>query len=295
MQEAIAQAIEKSTGRPFALARKSRVGGGCINETYLVEGKSGDTFFVKQNARAASDFFEAEASGLRALASTETIRVPEVIGSGKGEEGRFLILEALDLGGRRPDYGARLGAQLAAMHRHTGPGFGFERDNYIGTLPQENTPYMDNWADFFRAKRLEPQFARAARKGLSIEGADDLMSGLPAFFESYHPIPSMLHGDLWGGHIDADSSGNPVLYDPACYYGDREADIALTELFGGLTAYFYRAYNQQLPLDSGYPKRKPLYNLYHILNHFNHLGGGYGSQASSLVRSLLRENPDHTG
>jgi len=150
---------------------------------------------------------------------------------------------------------------------------------------------MPDWIAFYRAWRLRPQFElarhNAAPRGLLRQG-ERLLERLEAFFPGYHPMPSLLHGDLWGGnHGYAD--GVPVLFDPAVYYGDREVDLAMTELFGGYPADFYAAYREAWPLDPGYRVRKPLYNLYHVLNHFNLFGGGYAAQAEAMVRRLLAE------
>lgn len=289
LNAAIEAGVERDTGDPFRIVDRAPVGGGCISEAFRIRGEDGRAYFVKANRRIGLPLFEAEAAGLRALARTESVRVPEVVGTGSSGATGFIVMEALELGGRRPDGTAELGRLLAAMHRATGPGFGFEADNFIGETPQLNTPMADDWPAFYAGKRLEPQFRWAREKGLRIEKTDTLLESIGDFFRDYQPVPSLLHGDLWGGNIDTDESGHPVLYDPAAYYGDREADIAFTELFGGPGEAFYRSYREHWPMDDGYPVRKTLYNLYHIVNHFNHFGGGYGSQARSMVRELVAE------
>lgn len=280
--------IEKETGLSFQIQDRQRVAGGCISDAFLVHGEDDRQFFVKVNAKWGEQMFQAEAAGLRAMEKTQTVRVPQVIGTGQSGDHYFLILEALDLRGSGGTLGEALGEKLAAMHRHTGPGFGFEGDNFIGEIAQQNTPYFENWMEFFWEKRLRPQIQWAGEKGLILEKVDALQKGLPEFFQDYQPVPSLLHGDLWGGNIDSDENGYPVLYDPACYYGDREADIAFTELFGGPGAAFYQSYESQWPLDPGYGERKMLYNLYHIINHYNHFGGGYGRQAQAMIDELVK-------
>jgi fructosamine-3-kinase len=168
---------------------------------------------------------------------------------------------------------------LAHAHRKPGPRFGWTRDNYIGLTPQKND-WCDDWAEFWRERRLRPQIDLARRNGLDVPLVDPR-----TFLDEHQPAPSLLHGDLWRGNAGFTKDG-PVVFDPAVYYGDREADLAMTELFGGFPREFYRAYNETFALDAGYEKRKHLYNLYHLLNHVNLFGGGYLGQAKSCLRLL---------
>jgi len=187
--------------------------------------------------------------------------------------------------------GAMLGRQLAALHRHTGERFGFPSDNFIGGSPQENA-WRDNWALFFAERRLRPQLRWAINRGMDRKLGDtgeSLTGRISAFFIDYRPQPSLLHGDLWSGNASALADGTPVIFDPAAYFGDREADIAVSELFGGFPESFYASYRQAWPLDSGYETRKTLYNLYHILNHFNLFGAGYLGQARRMIEKLNSE------
>lgn len=284
----LAAAIHLATGRPFIHARHSTESGGCINRGLALTGADGRRYFAKLNDADKLDMFEAEADGLRELETAGAIRVPRPIASGRGGKAAFLILEWLNLGGReRP---AELGRQLARLHRQGQADFGWWRDNRIGDTPQHNAPLPD-WIEFFRARRLRPQLDLArhnhAPRALLRQG-ERLLDGLEAFFSGYSPTPSLLHGDLWSGnhgYVD----GVPVLFDPAPYYGDREADLAMTELFGGYPEAFHAAYREAWPLDSGYRLRKHLYNLYHVLNHFNLFGGGYASQAERMLGHLLAE------
>lgn len=286
MDAVVAEAITGATGIPFQTAESRAQGGGCIAEARIVHGEDGRQFFVKLRRPDGRDLFGAEAFSLRMLAEVRAIRVPGVVCAGEAEGVSYLVLEALALGGRGS--GAEMGRRLAALHRHTGEAFGWEQDNFIGDTPQPNAACAD-WVDFYREQRLAFQFRLARRNGLRVRGADALMSKLDAFFESYTPAPSLLHGDLWGGNASFLADGTPVIFDPASYYGDREADIAFTHMFGGFGPDFHHAYAEAWPLDGGFSARKRLYNLYHELNHYNLFGGGYGTQAQSTVDWLLRQ------
>ncbi len=182
-----------------------------------------------------------------------------------------------------------LGAQLATLHRCSAKQFGFAQDNFIGTTVQPNT-WTDDWITFWREQRLGFQLQLAAQNGYGGELQKSgmlLLDALPAFFADYTPQPSLLHGDLWGGNHAYLADGTPAIFDSATYYGDRECDLAMTELFGGYPADFYVAYRTAWPLDKGYEIRRDLYNLYQILNHANLFGGGYVRQAEQMIRKLL--------
>ncbi len=291
---AVASAIRDATQRPFHLLHATAVGGG-IHQACRLEGADGSPYFLKLNAARHHAIpstwlrtgFVAEAAGLQAIAATQTLRVPQVIAHGASEGICFLVLEYLPLSGRG---NARLlGAQLAALHRNTSDRFGFAQDNFIGISPQPNT-WKDDWLEFWREQRLEHQLRLAAQNGYGGElqqQGERLMAALPDLFVGYTPQPSLLHGDLWGGNHGFLADGTPVIFDPASYYGDRECDLAMTELFGGYPPEFYAAYRAAWPLDAGYAKRRDLYNLYHILNHANLFGGGYAEQAERMISALL--------
>jgi fructosamine-3-kinase len=271
-------------------APAARVHGGCINESYRWESAQGP-LFVKVAAAADSSMLEAEAAGLSELAQANAVRVPAVRAIGTAGVHAFLALEWLELGSATQASETRLGELLAWQHRVAAPRFGWHRDNTIGSTPQANAQ-ADDWVTFFRERRLRFQFDLARRNGH--EGAlqrrgRELLELMGAFFASHRPVPSLLHGDLWGGNWAADASGNPVLFDPAVYYGDREADLAMTRLFGGFGNAFYTAYHSTWPLDQAAGTRRTLYNLYHVLNHLNLFGGGYGEQAQSMIDRLLAE------
>jgi protein-ribulosamine 3-kinase len=236
----------------------------------------GTRCFLKINESSRADAFAAEADGLKALRAAG-MRAPEPHAHGIAGERAYLLMEYLELGARS-DFAA-LGRMLASAHRKPGPRFGWPRDNYIGTTPQLNA-WADDWREFWLERRIRPQIELARRNGFALD--------LPKLerLKKHRPAPSLLHGDLWSGNIGF-TKDRPVVFDPAAYYGDREADLAMSELFGGFPGEFYRAYEEAFPLDAGYETRKPLYNLYHLLNHLNLFGGGYLAQVEATL-SLLR-------
>lgn len=286
----VSQHISDVTGTPFSAVRQSSIGGGCINSAFGIEG-DGQHYFVKLNSADRLDMFIAESEGLLELAKAAAIKVPQPICYGISSGQAFLVMELLEFGGGNRNVMQLFGRQLADLHCHTEAEFGWARDNTIGATHQPNDPNPD-WLNFWHKQRLGYQLQLAERNGGSgrlIRKGEQLLSGLEAFFTDYQPVASALHGDLWSGNFSILRSGEPVIFDPAFYYGDREADIAMTELFGGFGGDFYAAYNEAWPLDSGYNVRKTFYNLYHILNHFNMFGGGYASQAEGMIERLLSE------
>ena len=286
--ETIAADIAAATGTEAELRQQGSIGGGCINQAQRIE-YGAETYFVKLNSASHVDMFAAEFEGLQALRQCSALRIPAPVCRGSDADSAYLVMENLALGG----YGdpVALGEGLAALHRITQPRFGWHRDNTIGSTPQVNTLTAD-WVDFYREHRLRFQFELAARHGCPgrlVAQGERLMAGFHVLFDGYSAQASLLHGDLWSGNYAYTSAGEPAIFDPAVYYGDREADLAMTELFGGFGRDFYAAYNAAWPMDPGYRTRKTLYNLYHILNHFNLFGGGYLSQAQGMVDALLGE------
>lgn len=285
----VASHIAETTGQAFELKTIERVGGGCINDA-VVLGDGEQYWFVKFNDRCRLDMFEAESAGLEEMAATHTIRVPQPLCSGEDGGRSYLVMEHIQMGRSTRGSDEQAGRQLAAMHRPTVSQFGWHRDNTIGSTPQEND-YKDSWIDFWWEQRLGYQLHLAAQNGYGArlqQQGERLLENFPILM-NHEPAPSLLHGDLWGGNIAYDNEGNPVIFDPAVYYGDREADLAMTELFGGFSSGFYAAYDEAWPLDPGYAIRKTLYNLYHILNHLNLFGSGYLSQSQSMIDRLLSE------
>jgi len=288
--QALVRHLETQTGQYLQSPRFSCVGGGDINSAYRLQTANSD-WFIKLNRADLAAMFSAEAAGLRELASIGTLRVPEVICFGEFQQHAYLVLEFIELGSLNSWSASLFGQQLARLHRQPQAYFGWPIDNTIGSTPQHNARH-DDWVSFWRQQRLGAQLQFAAANGyggsLQTQG-EKLLERIGDFFSDYHPHPSLLHGDLWGGNAASDHQGQPVMFDPACYYGDREADMAMTELFGGFGRDFYDGYRGEYPLDAGYKTRKTLYNLYHILNHLNLFGHGYLSQANAMIGQLLAE------
>ena len=303
---AVAEAISNATGSAFVARASHSVSGGDIHAASILQ-DGAQRFFVKTNRADRLALFEAESAGLAALAATGAVRVPQPVCAGVAAGQAFLVLEYLELRGHGD--AARRGEQLAQLHRIPQPRFGWPRDNWIGTTQQLNA-WRDDWIAFWREQRLGFQFRLAAQNGyggaLQRDG-EMLLARLDTLFDAYVPAPSLLHGDLWGGNHGylADGSydlscpsghrksespcGTPVIFDPASYVGDRECDLAMSELFGGFAPEFYAAYRASWPLDAGYGVRKTLYNLYHILNHANLFGGSYAAQAARMTAQLLAQ------
>jgi fructosamine-3-kinase len=288
----ISQQVQDASGINLLTDSARPVGGGCINSAYVLSGQQNgcaQQFFIKTNTASGLAMFEAEAEGLQALLDSHSLRVPTPICSGVTGQHAYLLMEYVALSGTGA--AAQLGSQLAALHQNQHAQFGWHRDNTIGSTPQHN-PWAADWLTFWAKQRLGAQLTLAAQNGAGralLDRGEKLLAALPSFFSDYQPVPSLLHGDLWSGNYAFDEQGQPVIFDPATYFGDRETDLAMTELFGGFSANFYAAYNAAWPLDAGYATRKTLYNLYHILNHFNLFGGGYLSQAQGMIDRLLSE------
>jgi fructosamine-3-kinase len=285
------EAIATATGAALVKPRLIAVGGGDINAAQRIEDATGRRYFVKTNAAARLAMFEAEKAALEEIAASATVRVPRPLCVGAADESAWLILEWLDLQRLDESSAARLGEQLAALHRVSSPTFGWHRDNTIGATPQANATSED-WVEFWQLRRLEPQLRLAAQNGFRgrlQRLGENLLADCPAFFATHRPKPSLLHGDLWGGNAAATTEGEPVVFDPASYYGDREADLAMTELFGGFPRDFHDAYCTAWPPDAGYAVRRDFYNLYHVLNHANLFGGGYAGRAERMIEGLLAE------
>jgi fructosamine-3-kinase len=266
----------------------SAVSGGDISQAARATLAEGREVLIKWNASALPGLFTAEWRGLALLQSSNTLRVPEVLAHREPVDNcpGFIVMEWLERGASSYEVAAVLGRGLATMHRVTADSFGLDHDNYIGANSQPNQPAAD-WVTFYREQRLGFQLELARRNGyLHRERAGRLEKVMTRLGDwlPVQPGASLLHGDLWGGNWLVTASGEPALIDPAVYYGHREADLAFTELFGGFPAAFYRAYEQAWPLEAGYEARKDLYNLYHLLNHLNLFGEGYGGQVDAILR-----------
>jgi len=289
--QCIAAHISKASGQDFNIQTRYTVTGGYNNLAYRLEGM-GLNYFVKVNTRDRFDLFSTEAASLAEIGQTAVIKAPMPLCWGTSNGHAYLVMEYVAL---RSDYTQSatmlLGQQLAVMHRVSKVPFGWYSHNYIGTNLQVN-PLENDWVTFWRRHRLEFQLSLAQRNGyggqLQQQG-ERLLADLGLFFSNYQPFSSLLHGDLRLGNYAIDMQGQPVLFDPAVYYGDRETDLAMTELFGGFPADFYAAYQERWSLDPGYSVRKNLYKLYHLLNHLNLFGGTYLGQAERMIASLLSE------
>ena len=288
------QALHSLFGNNVKITDRKQVAGGDINEAYRQTLSDGMHIFMKSNQGKSVSFFQREAEGLAAIAETGAISTPQVFGCGTGENGgAFLLLEFVE--SRRPgkDYQEILAQQLARMHQSrtenfvTGGIYGFAQDNYIGANPQVNTP-CKSWTEFFRDCRLKPQFLQAS----DYFGKEEWKK-ITELLERTGEIltepeyPSLVHGDLWAGNVMTGRDGLAWLTDPAACVGHREADLAMTELFGGFSGKFYEAYREAAPLQPGYEKRRDFYNLYHLLNHLNLFGRSYLSSVRRIVEEYV--------
>lgn len=279
MWKSIVKDINSAIDCPFAPTEFRSINGGCINQAYLLSDGQ-QQYFVKLNRPETAAMFAAEAAGLTEIAATQTITVPTVICAGVTEQHAYLALSYLDLAGKSPQAWEKLGAELAALHRfNPGERFGWHRNNTIGSTPQIND-WQDNWVDFFANQRLGYQFQLATSRGGRFPGQQGLLAKLPEILD-HQPQASIVHAGFTG-------SGVPVIFDPATYWGDREVDLAMTELFGGFPRAFYAGYESVSPLTAGYQQRKVIYNLYHLLNHYNLFGGSYENQANAAIEQILR-------
>jgi protein-ribulosamine 3-kinase len=280
--------MNAATGQRLSAEAAQPVSGGDINQAYRLQDVDGRDWFLKLNKAGCADMLAAEAAGLKELASAGVIRVPQCMGCGADDQAAWLLLEWLELD-NESNSDAALGKALAVMHRRTNTSFGWQFDNYIGTNLQANS-VSTSWTEFYREQRLWPQLHLAEKNGAGhvlLDYGFLLAERLDDWFKDYAVVPSLLHGDLWGGNKGALADGSSVIFDPAVYYGDREADLAMTHLFGGFADDFYSAYEAEWPLDPGAENRRELYNLYHVLNHFNMFGGDYEAKADTMLRGLL--------
>lgn len=278
--------ISSVMGQSFVIENRHSVGGGSINQAFCIQDQD-QKFFLKLNRAAKVAMFESEALGLQEMAEAKRIRVPTPICWGVTEQHSYIVLEWIDLGAGSGEQWHQMGCQLAKLHQKTSlQGFGWHRNNTIGDTPQQNS-WQASWLKFYGRERLHAQLTLGQRRGGKFRQQAVLLDKLPQLLANHDPVPSLVHGDLWSGNAAFSTSGEPIILDPATYYGDREVDIAMTELFGGFPRSFYAGYESIYPLESGYGHRKTLYNLYHVLNHFNLFGGSYEGQANRMIQELL--------
>ncbi len=283
-------AVLRAAGDDSSIEQTRPLAGGCINHALRLDTRH-SSYLLKWNTNPLPDMFPVEASGLQLISDTRTVRVPSVLAAANTTPTHpaFILLEWLE-GTERvtsPTMQETLGRHLAAMHRASTPAYGLDHDNYLGTMPQYNG-WDENWLTFFRERRLRPQINLAQRHGHMPSnrqrGLERVIDRLEDWLGGVERQPSLLHGDLWGGNVIAGPDHTPALIDPAVYYGDREAELAYTELFGGFSSHFYAAYQETWPLAPGYAERRDMYNLYHLLNHLNHFGESYGSGVDAVIK-----------
>ncbi|MCU7834288.1 MAG: fructosamine kinase family protein [gamma proteobacterium symbiont of Taylorina sp.] len=288
--QSISEQISHSTGKSFQITQKTPVSGGDINSAYQISGfnRQGELlhYFVKLNSADLETMFQVEYDSLNELSQNKMMRIPKAVCYGVSKDQSYLVLEYISMNFKGDS--KAMGSALAQMHKIIASQYGWQHNNFIGSTPQNNHNHTD-WLSFWRDERMIPQFKMLYDKGYQSylsPLSEQLLSRLDSLLKNYNPPASLLHGDLWSGNYAYDENLKPVIFDPAIYYGDRETDLAMTELFGGFDAGFYSAYNEVLPLDEGYKMRKTLYNLYHILNHANLFGTSYLNQAINMMERL---------
>ncbi|NBC01311.1 MAG: phosphotransferase [Bacteroidetes bacterium] len=287
----IAAAVQEAIGAP--VTGVEAVGGGRSLTAQVATAEG--AFFAKWAAGPNAQTFMPEAEGLRALAAqTNGLRIPTPVAAAPAQGGDpgFLITPWIESADPTPAHARTLGQGLAGLHRvqdEGEPRYGFAEDNFIGEMPQQNS-WHDTWPAFFRTCRLEPQARWARERGVWKATWDapfnQLLAALPGRLPAT-PTPSLVHGDLWGGNVLMTGSRDAALIDPAVYQGHREVDLAMTELFGRFSSPFYAAYEDAWPVDEGYAARRPIYNLYHLLNHLNIFGSGYARSVEESMRAGL--------
>lgn len=288
IQEIINQ-IETATG--IQIASSSSISGGCISNAYKVTAIDGSDYFLKINNNAPEYFFQREANGLKELKKAFFLKTPDTIITGNN----FILTEFVQIGALHKTVFQEFGSQFAQMHRITSDSFGFYEDNFIGSNIQLNVPdanQKNDWVNFYFDKRLLFQIKLAEKNGLAdtelMNSFIKLENKLTGILGGINEFPSLLHGDLWSGNFIITSEGQACLIDPAVYYGSREADLAMTKLFGGFNSEFYKAYDETFPLTEDFQYREDIYKLYHVLNHLNLFGGSYYYQALNIIKNYLK-------
>ncbi len=283
----IEKILSKFVGDSVTINDFSPVGGGSINETFKLSTTAGSFFVKKNSASLYPHMFQKEGEGLEILSDTNGIEIPEVIGVGESGDESFLILKYIEVGSKNSSFWDDFGQQLATLHKNTDEYFGLNHDNYIGSLEQFNNQHS-SWSDFFREERLEKQVRLARNNGKIDKGTVDAFDRFYAKLDNVFPVepPALLHGDLWGGNFMVNEVGSPVIIDPAVYYGHREMDLGMSQLFGGFDRQFYISYNKHYPLENGWEERLEYCNLYPLLVHVNLFGGGYIQSVKSILHKF---------
>lgn len=288
MWQAISQQLSDTLMFDFQIVEKQKIHGGDICESYMISDQS-QRYFIKINRLECFQNFEAEAESIALLRQSSSVFVPELVTLGKTKDHAFLVLNYLPtkpLDDSANSY--QFGEQLAKLHCWgEQKEYGFDTDNYIGEMLQPNK-WEKKWSHFFAEQRIGWQLQLMREKGIELIDIAEFTQVIRELLNGHQPKPSLLHGDLWHGNTALCAFG-PLCFDPACYWGDRECDIALTELFGGFKNEFYQGYESILPLSNQYPQRKLIYNLYHVLNHYNHFGGHYLDQAQQMIDEIVSD------
>lgn len=288
LAEEVKSEISRRLG--IKIIKMENLSGGCISNAYKMTTENSGVFFLKVNSNVPPDMFKTEADGLIELRKADAIKVPEP----KIHSEKYIVTEYIDQGKRHAEFFPDFGRKFALLHKYKGNSFGFYEDNYIGSNPQKNLPDRDedkNWTAFYFNKRLLYQFHLCEKNGYTTSEMSQYFKKLEKEIENIFIYsseqPSLLHGDLWSGNYMIDENGNACIIDPAVYYGNREADLAMTKLFGGYPEEFYKSYNEFYPLEDGWEYRENIYKLYHVLNHLNLFGRGYYPQVISLLKYYL--------
>jgi fructosamine-3-kinase len=287
LKQEIESILSIKTGKEVVVKRASSLSGGSINSAFRMDTNAGEFFMKYNRASAYPAMFETEAQGLSLLHDAQEIRVPAVIAQGDDGSNTFIILEYIDAAPMKDDFWEGFGRRLAALHRHAGPYFGLDHDNYIGSLRQFNDKHH-RWPGFFREQRLMVQMEMAARSGLlpahTRRAFESLFSRLDDIFPDEPPC--LIHGDLWSGNYMVDDKGEACIIDPAVYYGSREMDIGMSQLFGTFASGFYEAYNEAWPMEPGWRERTEICNLYPLMVHVNLFGAGYLGSVEGILRKF---------
>ncbi|AUJ35113.1 fructosamine kinase family protein [Vibrio vulnificus] len=286
MWQAISQQLSETLMFSYDIVEKVHLSGGDINECYMISDGE-QRYFVKINSKDFLSKFQVEAENLRLLRQTDSVTLPELVLIGNTKSNAFIILNFLPTKPLEdPENSYKFGQQLAYLHLWgEQKEYGCDQDNYLGATLQPNA-WHKKWSTFFSEQRIGWQLQLLKEKGVTFGVIDEIVEVVARQLLNHNPRPSLIHGDLWHGNVALSAFG-PICYDPACYWGDRECDIAMTELFGGFNAEFYRGYEDIAPLPFGYTQRKEIYNLYHILNHCNQFGGHYLEQAQKSIDKIL--------
>ena len=283
LREPIQAILRTEFGGNGVISTVERIGGGCIHNACRVISDSG-SLFLKYNLKTALPMYKAELQGLEDLRAASSLHIPQPLGLGEAGNHAFFAMEFLSQAPRKSNFWEYFGEALAEMHRHSHENYGYSIPNFIGSLPQQNR-YTSNWADFFAQERLLPQLFLAERKGLAPDSMREQIESLIEKLPSLMPFapPSLLHGDLWSGNFMTGPDGQASIFDPAAYFGHREAEIAFTSLFGGYAPAFYDAYQATWPLEKGWQDRIDLFNLYPLMVHLNLFGRGYLPQVQGIL------------